>query len=242
VSAARFSSRGAIAGSYDAHFMGKIIPRGMTLVLFLLLTPRAIAAEAISPTSAPTTQRDVGAAGGVPLNEPRTIIYVCNGSTSMKGRSFELLKGELKKAIAVLPPVRAFDVIFFQDGKPAPFADQLLAANPRNKERAYDFLEHFELKGAGADPIPAMQLAQRLKPERIYLLADSSFDDNAKVIADIRSLRRAADAPPTRVDAIGFFRPDLPVAQREQTEATLKQIAADCGGTFKVVLTTDLEK
>jgi von Willebrand factor type A domain len=206
----------------------------MIMVRRLLAVAFVIATTSYAATSAPTTQPAA--------TEPKTVIYVCNGSTSMKGRSFDLLKGELKKAIEVLPPPRAFDVIFFQNGEAAPFAEQLILASPKNKERAYDFLEHVELKPGGADPLPAMRLALRLKPERIYLLADGPFDDSARVVAEIRALQRAATPPLTRINTIGFFRPDLPRAEREQTEAMLKEIAADTGGTFKTVLTSDLER
>jgi hypothetical protein len=206
----------------------------LAVVFVIATTSYAATATSRSPASAPTTQPAA--------TEPKTVIYVCNGSTSTKGRSFDLLKGELKKAIEVLPPTRAFDVIFFQSGEAASFAEQLILASPKNKERAYDFLEHVELKPGAADPIPAMQLALRLKPERIYLVADGPFDDNARTVAELHALQRAANPPLTRIDTIGFFRPDLPGAEREQTEAMLKEIAAHAGGTFKTMLTSDLEK
>jgi tetratricopeptide (TPR) repeat protein len=203
----------------------------------------AAAPAATPPSTAPAT-RPATSAATAPAKQPKTVVYVCDGTDSMKGQPFDLLKGELKKAIDVLIPTRAFDVIFFQGGQAAALADGLLMANPKHKREAYDFLERFELKPGSSDPTPSLRAAFALNPEVIYLLTDGPFDDDAKVIDTLRAFQQAIpwDAPHSRVDTVGFYRPDLPKADHEQTEALLKQIALENGGTYKPVFTSDLAK
>ena len=71
----------------------------------------------------------------------KTVAYVCDASGSMMGLPFDLVKMELHKAIDVLVPTQAFNVIFFQKGIAEPFSrDSLVVANPNNKDRAYKWL------------------------------------------------------------------------------------------------------
>ena len=71
----------------------------------------------------------------------------------------------------------------------------------------------------------------------LYLLTDGWFDDNDAVIAE---LRRSNAARRTRINTIAFFAPDAVEADRRMCEDVLKRIAADNGGRFRVVLTSDL--
>jgi hypothetical protein len=59
------------------------------------------------------------------------------------------------------------------------------------------------------------------------------------VVAELKKLNVAKK---TRINTIAFFSPDAPPSDRKACEDVLRAIAADSGGQFKVVLTTDLTR
>jgi len=166
----------------------------------------------------------------------RTVAYVCDASGSMMGLPFDLVKAELKKAVDVLVPTQAFNIVFFQEGKGEAFSKTLAMANPNNKQRAYQFLDQVTVK-ASSDPIPSLRLAFSQKPQLLYLLTDGAFDDNDAVIAEIKKLNASKQ---THIYTIAFFSPNSPESERKVCEEVLRSIANDNGGVFKVVLTGDL--
>src|ERR1043165_3905437 len=88
----------------------------------------------------------------------KTVAYVCDASGSMMGLPFDLLKIELKKAVDVLVPSQAFNIVFFQKGMAVPLnRDSMVVANPHNKASAYHWLDE-EVVGRNSDPIPALRL------------------------------------------------------------------------------------
>ncbi len=167
----------------------------------------------------------------------KTVAYVCDASGSMMGLPFDLLKIELKKAVEVLVPSQAFNVVFFQKGMAEPLSrESMLVANPNNKERAYKWLAE-ETVASNSDPIPAIKLVFSQRPQLMYLLTDGAFDDNDLVVAEIRKLNASKQ---TKINTIAFFSPQAPESERKPCEDVLRTIASENGGQFKVVLTTDL--
>jgi hypothetical protein len=168
----------------------------------------------------------------------KTVAYVCDASGSMMGLPFDLLKMELKKAVDVLVPSQAFNIIFFQKGAAEALAQSMQVANPNNKSKAYAWLSELVV-ASNSDPVPSLKLAFSQKPQLIYLLTDGAFDDNDAVVAEIKRLNPEKR---TRINTIAFFSPDAPASDRKACEDVLRAIATDNGGLFKVVLTTDLTR
>ena len=169
----------------------------------------------------------------------KTVAYVCDASGSMMGLPFDLLKIELKKAVDVLQPIQAFNVVFFQKGGAEAFTKQaMVPANPSNKAKAFQWLSDMTV-ASNSDPIPSLKLVFQQKPQLMYLLTDGAFDDNDAVIAEIKRLNAQKQ---TRINTIAFFSPDAPASDRKVCEDVLRRIAEENGGRFKVVLTTDLTR
>lgn len=168
----------------------------------------------------------------------KTVAYVCDASGSMMGLPFDLLKIELRKAVEVLVPSQAFNIIFFQKGQAEPLSQTLLVANGVNKSKSYKWLGD-ENVASNSDPLPALKLAFQQRVQLIYLLTDGAFDDNNVVVAELKKLNSGKR---TRINTIAFFSPDAPESDRKACEDVLRTIASDSGGQFKVVLTTDLTR
>ena len=168
----------------------------------------------------------------------KTVVYVCDASGSMIGLPFDLLKIELRKAVEVLVPIQAFNIIFFQEGDAAALSNTLVVANPNNKQKAYQYLQEVRER-AMSDPIKSLRLAFAQQPQLMYMLTDGAFDDNEAVINEIRKLNTGKK---TRINTIAFFSPDQQTAERKACEDVLRTIASENGGLFKIVYTTDLMK
>ena len=151
-----------------------------------------------------------------------SVAYVCDASGSMIDK-FSLLREQLDRSIAALKPVQSFNVIFFRDERAAALSDRgLLTGVAENKRRAHRFVEEVVPSGT-TDPLPALELALRQKPELIYLLTDGDFPNNAAVLA---SIRRHNPGGRLRINTIAF------VERGDGYEQVLKTIAAENGGTF----------
>ena len=173
----------------------------------------------------------------LPPLAPPSVVFVCDASGSMIGLPFDLLKIELRKAVAALGPQQSFNVVFFKKGGAQALSDkELLRADEKNKAAAYEWIARQQV-ASNSDPIPSLRLALSQRPHMLYLLTDGWFDDNDAVIAE---LRRSNAARRTRINTIAFFAPDAVEADRRMCEDVLKRIAADNGGRFRVVLTSDL--
>jgi hypothetical protein len=171
----------------------------------------------------------------------KTVCYVCDASGSMMGLPFDLLKIELHKAVDVLMPIQAFDIILFQKGIAVPFSRTLTVANGVNKSRAFKWLNE-QTVGSNSDPIPALRETFGQKPQLMYLLTDGAFDDNNAVVAELRRLNQDKQ---TRINTIAFFSADPDdsnAADRKACEDVLRLIAKENGGQFKIVYTSELTK
>ena len=166
----------------------------------------------------------------------RMVCYVCDASGSMMNKMVSL-KNELKKAIDVLKPIQAFNIVFFQRDQYDALGKSLVMATPDNKRRAYDYLDQVSGQGE-TDPIPGLELAFKQKPQLIYLLTDGDFPDNNAVIQRIKELNKDKKV---KINTIAFV--DKGGSQDSLTQSfvnVLKQIAADNGGMFKFVAESDL--
>lgn len=198
----------------DPGFLGSLthmphVPRGS--IIQFTATNGSVAAEIPAPQFGQ---------GGNGL----TIAFVCDAGDSM-AIDFDKLRQELSKAVEGLHPYQKFSIIFMQAKQPATLDRKLTPATPDNKKRAEAFLKQMLPKGT-TNPIPALDLAFQQKPMLMFILTNHDFPDDAKVLDEIRKLDPDHKV---KVDTIAFGSGDLSLKK------TLKQIADDSGGTFKLV-------
>jgi hypothetical protein len=164
------------------------------------------------------------------------VVYLCDGTGTMVGLRYQLVKGELKKAIDVLKPIQQFAVIFFQDENfEAVDKKTLIPATGQNKRKAYDFLEAMSIRGQ-TNPLPAIEAAFAMKPQLIYLLSDGEFDNLVsydQVLARIAELNKDKSV---RINTILFGDRD------KRAEETLRRMAQENGGRFNYVSEKDLDR
>ncbi|MGC4030684.1 MAG: hypothetical protein QM754_02895 [Tepidisphaeraceae bacterium] len=170
------------------------------------------------------------------------IVFVCDGTGGMfDGRKLPLLMRELQATIAKLKPKQSYNVIFFREGdRPinesvvAVDRTQLLPAIPANNQKTSQFLSKLICSGK-TKPIPAVELAFKLKPQLIYFLSDGAFDDldtYDEVTARFRELNKDKSV---RVNTIVFGKDDDTSEALKQAKDTMKTIAKDNGGNFLAV-------
>ncbi len=165
------------------------------------------------------------------------IIWVCDASGSM-GTKFEILKDQIRKSVDSLKPVQFFNIIFFNNNTAYPMdANNLVPANPDGKRRAYQFLESI-VPGPDSNPIPALQIAFKQKPQLIYFLTDGDFefalDANAKVISTLADLNKEGR---TKINTIAFVNADQKADLNSRGAGfidLLRRIAQDHGGIAKI--------
>ena len=163
---------------------------------------------------------------------PRSETFLCDASGSML-RKFNALKSELSKTIQALQPVQSFGIHFFSEGRPVSLGPQLLMATPENKLHALNFLENVTPRGS-TDPIPALELAFKQRPQLIFLLTDGDFPDNNAVLTRIRQLGKDH---PIKINTIAF------VGEGDSDTAflsALQQIAHETGGVYRHVTEDEL--
>ena len=162
----------------------------------------------------------------------RSVAFLCDASGSMLAK-FASLRLELSRAVQSLKPSQSFAITFFGDKQYQSLNPQLLIANPENKVRALNFLEDVVARGP-TEPLPALELAFKQKPQLIFLLTDGDFPDNDAVLSRIRQLNRDRAV---KINTIAFVNEG-----DTDTEFIhlLKQIADENGGTYRHVTQDDL--
>ncbi len=161
----------------------------------------------------------------------RSVVYVCDASGSMIDK-FAALREQLRRSVGSLKPIQSFNVIFFRDERAAALsAGELLLAAPANQRKFEQFIDDINPSGQ-TDPIPALEIAFRQKPDLVWLLTDGDFPNNQAVIDFIR--KRNKDAR-VRVNTIAF------VDRGESYEKVLQTIATENRGSFKRVGEEELE-
>ncbi|MGH7215031.1 MAG: hypothetical protein ACREIT_09745 [Tepidisphaeraceae bacterium] len=178
-----------------------------------------------------------GGGGGIGPKSPfmgisgnaKMVIYLCDASGSMM-TIFDKLQFELRKAIDVLRPIQAFNIIFFS-GEEIHALDKtrLVMANPENKKRAYNFVEEMRASSA-TEPLPAIRMAFKQNPQLIYILTDG-FDAIASYEALLSEFRKLNKEKTVKINTILVgARSDDP-----SLVGILKTIAEENGGTMKIV-------
>jgi hypothetical protein len=162
------------------------------------------------------------------------IIFVCDASDSIVAK-MPVLRDELADAVGQLREVQSFNIIFMREKGCAAFAEDMVPATAGNKQRANEFISRFT-PGGQTDPIPAMSRALRQTPSLIYLLADRDFSDDEALLAAIRELNRSHGVTINTI-ALKSKKDESP-----ELDKRLAAIASESGGTFKMVLVSDLEK
>ena len=113
-------------------------------------------------------------------SEGKRFVFVVDNSNSMTKGRFETACYELVQTVEKMNDKQKFYVIFFSDTAypmfyPKP-ATQLIPASASNKQRLKLWLRSVELC-LRTQGLEAVQLAQRLKPDVIYILGDGAFTD-----------------------------------------------------------------
>jgi hypothetical protein len=163
------------------------------------------------------------------------VLFLCDGTGTMVGLKFDLLKHELNATIGKFKPSTSFNVMLFADEKADAFDKALVAATPQNKRKLADYLSKASARGA-TKPLPGLQAAFAQKPEVIFFLSDGAFDNLVSYDEVIKTIDTLNKDRKVRVYTILFGERD------EKAEQTLRKIAADHGGVFKMVTTDQLLK
>jgi hypothetical protein len=158
------------------------------------------------------------------------IAFICDGTGTMVGLKDTLVKRELRSTIGKLTPKQQFNIIYFRDGENAEAVDKnsLIPATPPNIKRMGDFLDGLAPQGQ-TNPIPAIEMAFKMKPQLLYILSDGEFDDLVPYADVIKRVAELNADKKTRVNTILFGDRDA------QAEKTMQQIAKDSGGNFVFV-------
>jgi hypothetical protein len=168
------------------------------------------------------------------------IVFVCDASGSMMDR-LPSLQAQLKISIDQLAPIQWFNVIFFQySNAVAVNPTGLVQALPTNRSRIEKILTHIQARG-NSNPLTAINLAFSQHPQVIYLLTDGDFEDVADSITDqkiIEQMRHLNANKNVSVNTILFISnlADLQQDDARNGQVILQKIAAENGGTFKVVV------
>ena len=162
---------------------------------------------------------------------PGTIVFLCDGSESMRNM-MPTLKDELGKAIVGLRPVQSFDIIFSQDGKFVDCNRGLRAATPHAKDDAAAWLKSISASGK-PDFTPAFEMAFKRKPHLIYLVTGvDGLPDPKGVVETITRLNKDRKI---KINPIMYVKDASEKEKGESLEPFLKQIADENGGAFRWV-------
>jgi hypothetical protein len=163
----------------------------------------------------------------------RRVVYICDGSGSMMD-VFWRVRAELKKAVDVLRPLQAFNVIFFSDVDVAALnKTSLVMATPDNKRKAFELSETMAAAGS-TDPLPAIRMAFEQKPELSYVLTDG-FENAVSYDAVIEQFRRLNPDKKVRVNTILIRSTANP-----ELEKVVRTIASENGGICKIIDRQDI--
>jgi hypothetical protein len=171
----------------------------------------------------------------------RKVVLVCDatGTMAVPGIKELLLKREITRALDGLKPIQAFNIIFYQGGETdaqwcQPLSRELLLASPENRMRASEFAQGFQFIGSNTNPLPALRMAFRQKPQLIYFLSDGQFNTYTSYEEVINEIGALNGEKTVKVNTIAFMSEDA------EAEQTLQQIAQENGGTFVKMMEKDL--
>lgn len=168
---------------------------------------------------------------GVPI-QGRRVVFVVDRSSSMRGDRFDATRGELRRAILGLPGDASFGVVMFSAAPPSGGRGfvvmppgRLSRASPASKRAAQTWLSGVSIDEAGgSQAVPAMREALRMGADTVFLLSDGGLDDG-DALEEV--LRAGNTAGRTRIHVIAL--------QNPAGERLMRRLAADHGGTFRLV-------
>jgi hypothetical protein len=144
----------------------------------------------------------------------------------MMPEQFHQVRNELMQSLKALAPNQQFLIILYSDDK-FPMYHPRRDVNPTLVSPTSDVLSRVESWLTGfkvwgdPNPMPAMELAFKLKPDAIFLLAAGKFD------ADAVAAIKQANSTGIRIHAVGLF--------NDQLERLLKPIARQNGGEYRFI-------
>jgi hypothetical protein len=172
--------------------------------------------------------------GDDPLNgESRKISFLIDGA-GLSQDDLNVVLDQAIKAVVGLRPIQSFNVIVVQQtGILVLSNDGLIPATPENKRRVEAFTKQVK-KCDRSGVVPALTRAFKDEPQLLYLLVHDNFPNNDAVLKKVGELN--ADRH-TKIFPILFS----PAEDHAALSDTLKSLANDSGGTYKVVNVKDLE-
>jgi hypothetical protein len=164
----------------------------------------------------------------------RKFVFVVDSSRSMHGPRWEAAVRELLRAVSRLQEGQFFYVIFF-DALPHPMFDQpaseasFFAVEKRHIDRLRQWATSMTL-GPDTEPLAAIKIACRLRPDAIYLLSDGEFRD--KTALYLRRNNHARDENGRKTPAFAVHTIAL---QSRQGQPLLERIAKENAGEFRFI-------
>jgi hypothetical protein len=198
------------------------------MIASVLCASRLALAQAPDPS--PT---DIPAAERVPMR----VVLIVDGSENQSADEFALLKDQMKLQIASLRPGQGVCVLLAADGGAKELARHPDGANPAARRAIYAELD--KAKPSGAMNLPeSIKAALSVKPDVIQIFIAPPVKDRAllgrnQLFTEVKAAFGGSDA---FVSVVMLYRHDL------ESEATLREIAEDRGGSFRFVSTDRLRE
>jgi len=189
----------------------------------ILLERRAVPPRVVLPGGEAGTGGGAGADAarffGV-WDKGKRFVYVVDRSGSMRSK-IAATKQELARSIQLLQADRQFYVIFYSSTPLALPPLRLWQATDQGKAFALRWVEGVSAEG-GTEPLQAVMLALRLKPDAVFLLSDGHFS-----VGIAGQIRQANPGAQIRIHTLAFH--------DQSGEQVLKRIAEENNGIYRFV-------
>ncbi len=188
------------------------------------------AASRSRPTTfAPEAREGTAKFAGLTGTNARRIVFIVDASGSMIG-TLQIVLDELARSIDQLSPQQSFAIIFFQENQAlaVPPADRLIPAERDEKIRALKWVNDQIIPKGRSNPLEAIQLGMRLKPDVIFMLSNNITGsgqyeiDQSELLATLDRLNpvtRETGQRATQIQCIQFLDPDPLDTLRKIAEA-----------------------
>jgi hypothetical protein len=162
-------------------------------------------------------------------HEPRTVIFVCDTTGSMINK-IARLKVELSRAVRQLQPSQSFNIICFQNQTIIKLDNVPIVASVENQQKADALLRDLVTVGT-TDPVPALLVALKSKPDVIYFLTDSADYANVQAVRNVFRQQNADHA--TKVNTILLAESKEEQDANRDSEPLMEWISESSGGVFR---------